>query len=102
MMIKGKIIQSLYAAGLKFGELNQPGIITLEQILQEIEARGYTELALSTANKCKKGYVFELLGQGLLPSKIIGSYYYPQYPTFKADTPEDAAAKALLWILKKD
>ena len=73
----------------------------LDQLLAEIEARGYTELSLSTINKSKKGYVFELLGQGLLPSKVVGSYYYAQYPTFKADTPEDTAADALLWILQE-
>ena len=75
---------------------------TLAQLLAEVEARGYTELSLSTINKSKKGYVFELLGQGLLPSKVVGSYYYAQYPTFTAAVPEDAAADALLWILKEE
>jgi hypothetical protein len=130
MMISLELAQKLKAAGLKwepkkhdfcgqkgfpcriYSELSEIEIKfymdefywlpSLSQLLAEIEARGYTEISLATINQCKKGWVFELLKQGLLPSKIIGSYYYPQFPTFKANTPEEAAGQALLWILEQE
>lgn len=61
----------------------------LDQLLDEIEQRNYLWLVHNNDS-----------------SNEICVVIYPPYPSncirFRADTPEDAAAKALLWILQRE
>lgn len=77
-------------------------IPSLSQLLAEIEARGYW-WNLINADKVRgvgTGYWIESRDKN---SDCADDDIYPEYLTdYHADTPEDAAADALLWILKQE
>jgi hypothetical protein len=66
----------------------------LDQLLEEIEARGYTwSLEKENAEYVHGKYCFSICNT---------NGHKPKWNDFHADSPEEAAAAALLWILEQE
>lgn len=85
----------------------------LDQLLAEIEQRIGSENWVLWRNTGQSrggspdahvtgSYICELMIWTTRCCRVSGSYIHCTYPQFAGDTPEEAAAQALLWILEKE